>query len=282
MSENNELSNELSRLFSNFRDAYENWEYKGFDSYGFSVGLTIGGGISGGQLEIRNSTEVGDFDLVYSCFGLIGSIGVGLPVNVTAPIDFPISGGIILPYMGRKLDFSSFEGSYVALEFGSSVFLPGLGSSVMAIVFGMPFSHLSFINLSPIEIVRKAYYGKAIIYLFDYQLTGPSMGFNIHYGRSWIYSNDAVFNPIQVPPRGQPILSVGDKIHTVQSGEWLSKIAQNYYGDYTKWEALYNWDWNQGVNKDWNKQQIGNNPNLIEPGMKIIIPPKNVIDRYRK
>ncbi|MEZ5344185.1 MAG: hypothetical protein R2681_01400 [Pyrinomonadaceae bacterium] len=75
---------------------------------------------------------------------------------------------------------------------------------------------------------------------------------------------------------------MGDRIHSVANGEWLSEITQTYYGVYTKWEALYNWDWHEGVNKNWNKSQIGNNPDLIEPGMKIIIPPKNVIDQYRK
>jgi len=286
MSINNEISNELSRIFSNFRDAFrdanEHWDYKGFDAYGLGIGQIVSGGISGGPLFIEHENDVGSFDLEYRCAGLTTGVGVGGPVNLSCPFAIPIGDGIVLPGSSRKLDFSSFEGTYIALEFASSSVTPITGYSVMAMITGLPFSYASLIPLAPIELIKKGVLGKAIIYMIDTQWTPPSVGFNLHLGSSFLYSNDAKFNPIQVPPRGQPILSVGDQIHTIESGEWLSKIAQHYYGDFTKWEALYNWDWTEGPNKGWNKQVIGNNPDLIEPGMKIIIPPRNVINQYRK
>lgn len=49
-----------------------------------------------------------------------------------------------------------------------------------------------------------------------------------------------------------------DTVHTVKKGETLSSIAKKYK---TSWQKIYN---------D-NKKVIGNNPNLIKPGMKLVI-----------
>ncbi|MBN2279520.1 MAG: LysM peptidoglycan-binding domain-containing protein [Candidatus Marinimicrobia bacterium] len=43
--------------------------------------------------------------------------------------------------------------------------------------------------------------------------------------------------------------------YMVKPNDWLSKIAQNEYGDKSKWKLIYKW----------NKKKIGNNPNLIFP-----------------
>lgn len=59
-----------------------------------------------------------------------------------------------------------------------------------------------------------------------------------------------------------PLPGSSPKVHIVKPGDWLSKIAQTYYGDVNKWMVIYNA----------NKAVIGNNPNLILPGMKLIIP----------
>lgn len=53
-------------------------------------------------------------------------------------------------------------------------------------------------------------------------------------------------------------------IHIVQPGDWLSKIAQKYYGDMNRWPEIYNYPKN--------KEQIGNNPDLIKPGQELVIP----------
>ena len=51
------------------------------------------------------------------------------------------------------------------------------------------------------------------------------------------------------------------KTYTIQSGDSLSKIAKEVYGDYKKWEALF--EANREVIKD---------PDLIYPGQIILIP----------
>lgn len=52
--------------------------------------------------------------------------------------------------------------------------------------------------------------------------------------------------------------------HTVVAGDSLSKIAQKYYGsaEREKWMAIY----------EANKELIGDNPSLIQPGQVLEIP----------
>ena len=50
--------------------------------------------------------------------------------------------------------------------------------------------------------------------------------------------------------------------YTVVSGDSLSKIAKNHYGDAAKWHQIY----------DANKAVIGNNPDLIEVGQVLTLP----------
>ncbi|MDQ2795290.1 MAG: LysM peptidoglycan-binding domain-containing protein [Bacteroidota bacterium] len=50
--------------------------------------------------------------------------------------------------------------------------------------------------------------------------------------------------------------------YTVVSGDSLSKIAKNHYGDAAKWHQIY----------DANKALIGSNPDLIEVGQVLTLP----------
>lgn len=50
--------------------------------------------------------------------------------------------------------------------------------------------------------------------------------------------------------------------YAVQTGDTLSRIAGRYYGDFSNWRAIYE------VNQD----VIGNNPDLIRPGQRLLIP----------
>ena len=50
--------------------------------------------------------------------------------------------------------------------------------------------------------------------------------------------------------------------YTVVSGDSLSKIANNHYGDAAKWHQIY----------DANKALIGTNPDLIEVGQVLTLP----------
>ncbi len=50
--------------------------------------------------------------------------------------------------------------------------------------------------------------------------------------------------------------------YVVKSGDSLSKIAKELYGDAKRWPEIY----------EANKALIGDNPNLIHPGQKLVIP----------
>lgn len=52
------------------------------------------------------------------------------------------------------------------------------------------------------------------------------------------------------------------KKHIFVSGDTLSGIAKKYYDDAGKYLAIY----------EANKELIGDNPNLIQPGMELVIP----------
>ncbi|MFD2512955.1 LysM peptidoglycan-binding domain-containing protein [Pontibacter locisalis] len=51
-------------------------------------------------------------------------------------------------------------------------------------------------------------------------------------------------------------------VYTVQSGDSLSKIAKKHYGNANAWTRIY----------DANKDKIGDNPDLIRPGQRFVIP----------
>lgn len=57
--------------------------------------------------------------------------------------------------------------------------------------------------------------------------------------------------------------STAEIIYEVKSGDTLSKIAKQYYGDANAYMKIFD------ANKD-----ILKNPNLIHPGQKLRIPPK--------
>lgn len=54
----------------------------------------------------------------------------------------------------------------------------------------------------------------------------------------------------------------GQRIHIVQAGDWLSKIAQKYYGDPMKYPIIH----------QANRTLIGPDPNVIKPGQPLVIP----------
>lgn len=50
--------------------------------------------------------------------------------------------------------------------------------------------------------------------------------------------------------------------YTTKPGDWLSKIALKYYGDAMMWPEIY----------ELNKSVIGDNPNVLNPGLVIFMP----------
>lgn len=55
---------------------------------------------------------------------------------------------------------------------------------------------------------------------------------------------------------------VTTKTYTVKSGDTLSDIAQSEMGDANRWRELY----------EANKEAVGDNPDLIHPGLELKIP----------
>jgi nucleoid-associated protein YgaU len=64
-------------------------------------------------------------------------------------------------------------------------------------------------------------------------------------------------------PTSAPAQASGET-YEVQSGDTLLSIAQQYYGDPTLWRQIY----------DANKDTIGTDPDKLQVGMKLTIPPK--------
>jgi len=60
-------------------------------------------------------------------------------------------------------------------------------------------------------------------------------------------------------------------VHVVKSGEWLSKIAEEY--GFSDWKAIYNYSENADF------RRLRPNPNVIEPGDRIVIPPPRSANR---
>jgi nucleoid-associated protein YgaU len=67
--------------------------------------------------------------------------------------------------------------------------------------------------------------------------------------------------PAQGTPSSQP--ASGGQTYTVQSGDSLSKIAKQFYGDANAYMDIFN------ANKD-----KLNDPNKISPGQQLVIPPR--------
>lgn len=55
----------------------------------------------------------------------------------------------------------------------------------------------------------------------------------------------------------------GIQTYTIRPGDSLSTVAETYYGDPTLWRTIYNF----------NRDKIGENPNAIQAGMTLKVPP---------
>lgn len=63
-------------------------------------------------------------------------------------------------------------------------------------------------------------------------------------------------------PAASPAASAG-QMYTVEAGDTLASIAQKFYGDASRWRRIY----------DANRDVIGDNPDRLQLGLKLRIPP---------
>ena len=63
-------------------------------------------------------------------------------------------------------------------------------------------------------------------------------------------------------PKNETETETKTKIYTVDSGDNLSNIAKQELGDANRWREIY----------ELNKDVIGDNPDLIQPGMELKLP----------
>jgi len=81
-------------------------------------------------------------------------------------------------------------------------------------------------------------------------------------------NNEGEKKPVETTPAAdqfgadQQAPADGSTSYTVVSGDSLSKIAKNHYGDAAKWHQIY--EANQAI--------IGSNPDLIEVGQTLTLP----------
>jgi 5'-nucleotidase / UDP-sugar diphosphatase len=66
-------------------------------------------------------------------------------------------------------------------------------------------------------------------------------------------------------PSASSSASEPEQTYTVQSGDTLLSISEQFYGDATKWRRIY----------DANKDVIGSDPDKLKLEMKLKIPPKD-------
>lgn len=76
------------------------------------------------------------------------------------------------------------------------------------------------------------------------------------------YAGDTTSTPKPKPEPETPPVGKTGGTYTVQSGDWLAKIAKAKLGAANKWRAIY----------ALNKKVIGCDPNLILPGQKLKLP----------
>jgi nucleoid-associated protein YgaU len=85
----------------------------------------------------------------------------------------------------------------------------------------------------------------------------PSAGGGAKPDFSNVRSGGSSTAPTVPSPGSSPVSS-----YVVKSGDSLSRIAKRLYGDAKKWPRIY----------EANKDLIGKNPDLIQPGQNLVIP----------
>lgn len=91
----------------------------------------------------------------------------------------------------------------------------------------------------------------------DKEKAPPPRFDNVRTGSGSTLGEKAPAAPLPAAAPSQP----APRIYEVKSGDSLSKIAKQYYGNANDWRRIY----------DANRDQI-KNPDLIHPGQRLVIP----------
>ncbi len=77
-------------------------------------------------------------------------------------------------------------------------------------------------------------------------------------------SSTSTYTSSPSDPPSEIVVPIGSKTHTVREGDTFWIIAEEHYGSGALWQTIYRA----------NKPIVGNNPDKLTTGMKLIIPPK--------
>jgi len=80
-------------------------------------------------------------------------------------------------------------------------------------------------------------------------------------GSTDLGTSDVAVTPPNTPAPGLGGATGAGKIHVVQRGDTLYKLARQYYNDQSQWKRIY----------EANRSQVPN-PNVLKAGQKLIIP----------
>lgn len=81
--------------------------------------------------------------------------------------------------------------------------------------------------------------------------------------QAFVVRRQAAAGPVAAPTTNSGTsIPAARRYHLVAHGDWLSKLAKHYYGNWRKWPVLY----------EANRKLIGDNPNLIRVGQQLWIP----------
>ena len=76
---------------------------------------------------------------------------------------------------------------------------------------------------------------------------------------------------VREAPISNPLNLTSWDTYMILPGDFLIKIAKKEYGNYQKWKEIYNW----------NKEEIGNNPNLIYPYHYLSLKKKEMVEEFK-
>ena len=76
---------------------------------------------------------------------------------------------------------------------------------------------------------------------------------------------------VKQAPDSDPLNLTSWDTYMILPGDFLIKIAKKEYGNYERWKEIY----------DWNKKEIGNNPNLIYPYHYLSLKKAEMVEEFK-